>query len=58
VNLEPETAKDVHFHLAIFHICRNDDEGGTGYVDESAKIEGELLKDVRFADNQEMVTNL
>ena len=50
-----ELHKDVYYLLFLLDLCRNDDDRCDENVEERVIVGGELLKDFKFADDQEMV---
>ena len=47
------------YYLLFYSLCKNDDDRGDGSsaVEEGVGVGGELLKDVKFAENQGMVAH-
>ena len=43
--------------VTVFHICGGDDARGNGKIEEGVRVGGELIKDVRFADDEGMVAS-
>src|SRR6476619_7440079 len=42
---------------AVLNICRDDDEGSLGECGRGKRVGGELIKDVKYADDQGMGAN-